>query len=223
MNDPHIPQSTRRDGNAHHYDYEPTSPHFSSRPSRFTCGCPMTAAAGSSMGPASMAARSTARSATTPHNATNAPATAPKNANAPPATPISCHYPPPQSWSPSSPTPWANTKLQERRLAARPAPGPAQRRRARSGTHPGSGPPSVAEIRSPSPFLAVQLAAEPNRRGPVGLNPRPAGSPVLRVASPGARLCCARAAPAAFAAQPSSLPLAGRKSASSIFRRPQRG
>jgi hypothetical protein len=28
MIDPHIPQSTRRDGNAHHYDYEPTSPHF---------------------------------------------------------------------------------------------------------------------------------------------------------------------------------------------------
>jgi len=28
MNDPHMPQSTRRDGNAHHYDYEPTSPHF---------------------------------------------------------------------------------------------------------------------------------------------------------------------------------------------------
>ena len=28
MIDPHIPQSTRRDGNPHHYDYEPTTPHF---------------------------------------------------------------------------------------------------------------------------------------------------------------------------------------------------
>jgi hypothetical protein len=28
MNDPHIQQSTRRDGNAHHYDYKPTRRHF---------------------------------------------------------------------------------------------------------------------------------------------------------------------------------------------------
>jgi len=35
---------------------------------------------------------------------------------------------------------------------------------------------AAVQIRSPSP-LAVQLAAEPNRPGPVGLNPRPAGSP----------------------------------------------
>jgi hypothetical protein len=185
MNDPHMPQSTRRDGNAHHYDYEPTSPHFiefSSRPSRSTCGSPTTAAAGSSMGPASMAARSTARSATTPHNATNAPATATTNAKALAATPISCHYPPPQSWSPSSPTPWANTKLQERGLAARRAPVPPSAGAPGLAPIPATGRPSAAEIRSPSPFLAVQLAAEPNRRGPVDLNPHPAGSPVLRLA-----------------------------------------
>ena len=77
-------------------------------------------------------------------------------------------------------------------------------------------PPAAIGSGAHSPSLAVQLAAEPNRRGPVGLNPRPAGSPVLRVASPGARLCCARAAAAAFAALPSSQPLAGRKSASSF-------
>jgi len=28
MIDPHIPQSTSGDGNAHHYNYEPASPHF---------------------------------------------------------------------------------------------------------------------------------------------------------------------------------------------------
>ena len=141
MIDPHIPQSTRRDGNAHHYDYEPTSPHFIEQAVQVYLRLSDDGSRWIIDGPSVDGRPLDSPSATTPHNAMNAPATAAKNANAPPATPISCRYPPPQSWSPSSPTPWANTKLQERGLAARPAPGPAQRLRARSGTHPGRGPP----------------------------------------------------------------------------------
>ena len=224
MNDPHIPQSTPGDGNAHHYDYEPTSPHFIEQSVQVYLRLSDDGSRWIIDGPSvDGRTRSTARSATTPHNAANAPATAPKNANAPPATRISCRYPPPQSWSPSSPTPWTNTKLQERRFAARPAPVPPSAGAPGLAPLPAGGRLSTAEIRSPSPLFSRQLAAEPNRRGPVGLNPRPAGSPVLRVASPAARLCCARAPPAAFAAQPSSLPLAGSQIRFQLFRRSLRG
>jgi hypothetical protein len=41
----------------------------------------------------------------------------------------------------SSPTPWATTKLQQRGLAARPAPVPPSAGAPGPGTHPGSGPP----------------------------------------------------------------------------------
>jgi len=87
---------------------------------------------------------------------------------------------------------------------------------------PAAGRLSVAEIHSPSPFLAVSRAAKPTPRGP----PSPstctaAGSPVSARASPTARLPLRRAAPTAlapYASAPRALarPRAGRKSASSF-------
>jgi hypothetical protein len=83
------------------------------------------------------------------------------------------------------------------------------------GARVGDGHLPVAEIRSPSPLLARQLAPSVTDRGPA-LSNQAGGLARLRFRLAGARLPLRRAAPAAFSALPSSLPLAGRKSASSF-------
>ena len=100
-------------------------------------------------------------------------------------------------------------------------------RRAPRGRHrpPGGGRKSVA----PHLLLAVSGVASVTDRDPVAVNPRPAGSPVLRSAALTAGSRCARAAPAAFSALCQLAPralragLAGPKIRLLLLRRPLRG